>query len=78
MLKLAEMEAIAKDATKDALRPYAMSEEQRALLTLGKDINATEGVFELYIPGARAADAKMVTRAVVDRVTGKVEVKVFL
>lgn len=79
LLSLVTMEVIAKDATYSALRGYPPpSEGDRERLTLGKTLLDTTGVFELYLPGVRPADAKVISRATVDRVTGRVAVEVFL
>ncbi len=79
LLKLSDMEPIAKAATYAALMRYLPpSDENKKRLTLGKVITDAEGVFELYIPADRPQDAKVISCAKVDRLTGKVEVEVFL
>jgi len=45
---------------------------------LGSGYEGEYGVFELYIPGERPRDAKVIARAKVHRVTGKVNVEVFV
>jgi hypothetical protein len=79
LLSLDEMEPIAKEATRRALSEYPEPpKEDQARWTLGKFEAETEGVFEIYIPSARPLDAKVISRARVDRRTGKVSVEVFL
>lgn len=78
-LKLSEMEAIAKEATRAALVGYVpLTAEEEKNLTLGSGIADTEGVFELYIATDRPQDAKVISCAKVDRLTGEVKVEVFL
>ncbi|WLE58845.1 hypothetical protein GIY62_17315 [Burkholderia plantarii] len=79
LLKLSEMESIAKEATYEALRAYVpISDEDKNALVLGKVLTDEAGVFELYVPGDKAQNAKVVSRASVDRATGQVTVEVFL
>lgn len=78
LLKLEDMETIAKRATFDALQAYARPEGDLDLLTLGTGITDDEGVFELYIAGETPRDAKVISCARVDRKTGAVSVEVFL
>lgn len=79
LLGLSEMEPIAKNATFAALAGYVPpSNEDKAVMTLGKVVTDTEGVFELYIPADRPQDAKVISCAKVNRMTGEVEVDVFL
>jgi hypothetical protein len=79
LLKLLEMEPIAREATYVALMKYLPpSDEDKKHLTLGKAITDTEGVFELYIPADRPQDAKVISCAKVNRLTGDVKVEVFL
>ncbi|MFM2448598.1 MAG: hypothetical protein RIS44_1048 [Pseudomonadota bacterium] len=77
LLKLDEMEAIAKKATHDALKAYPRPENFENL-TLGSGITDSEGIFELYIAGERPRDAKVISCAKVNRSTGEVKVQVFL
>lgn len=79
LLGLSEMEPIAKNATFAALAGYVSpSNEEKAVMTLGRAITDTEGVFELYIPSDRPQDAKVISCAKVNRLTGEVKVDVFL
>lgn len=78
-LSLDEMEPIARAATRQALSEYPEpSKEDQALWTLGKFEDEREGVFEIYIPSERPLDAKVISRARVDRSNGVVSVEVFL
>lgn len=78
-LGFAEMEAIAKEATRAALVDYLpLTEAEAKDLTLGSGISDTEGVFELYIAKDKPQDAKVISCAKVNRMTGDVQVEVFL
>lgn len=77
-LSLAEMEKIAKEATFAALSDYSAPIGRSENLTLGKELTDSEGIFELYIAGDRPQDAKIISCATVDRITGKVQVEIFL
>lgn len=78
-LEFAAMEAIAKEATRAALVDYVpLTEEDAKHLTLGSGISDTEGVFELYIAKDKPQDAKVISCAKVNRLTGDVQVEVFL
>lgn len=79
LMSLDEMEPIAKEATRRGLGSYpAPSKEDQAGWTLGKFAADTEGVFEIYVPNEQPLDAKVISRARVDRRTGAVNVEVFL
>ena len=79
LLRLDEMEPIARDATRRALSEYPEpSQEDQASWTLGKFETEDEGVFEIYIPSEQPLDAQVISRARVDRTTGVVSVEVFL
>ena len=79
LLKLDEMESVARDATRRALSEYPEpSKEEQASWVLGKFELENEGVFEIYIPSEQPQDAIVVSRARVDRSTGEVSVEVFL
>lgn len=79
LLKLKEMEVLAKKATHDALLPYPrLAAVDSENLTLGTRVTDEEGIFELYIAGERPLDAKVITCARVDRRTGEVSVEVYL
>jgi hypothetical protein len=78
-LKLDEMQEIARKATRAALVPFRrLSAEEDARLTLGSGIDGDDGVFELYLAAERPQDAKVISRATVNRYTGDVRVEVFL
>jgi len=79
LLSLDEMEPIARGATRRALSDYPEpSKEDQVNWTLGKFETESEGVFEIYMPSERPLDAKVISRARVDRRTGAVSVEVFL
>lgn len=78
LLALNEMESLARDATRKALAEsaYMLSDDDKRNLTLGSYLNDQYGIFDLYIARERREDAKVISRAFVDRRTGEVEVKV--
>ncbi|MBR8656998.1 hypothetical protein KDH83_27140 [Achromobacter sp. Marseille-Q0513] len=71
------MEAIAKKATFEALQGYPKPRGNLENLTLGSEVTETAGIFELYISGERPQDARVISRAIVDREHGGVRVEVF-
>jgi hypothetical protein len=78
LLKLKEMEEIARKATQTALQEYKKPDDDMRNLTLGTGITDEEGTFELYFAAERPQDAKVISFARVDRRTGAVSVEVFL
>lgn len=76
-LSLGEMETLAREATRAAMVGYRQPDDI-GHLTLGSELSDDLGVFELYIAGERPADARVISRANVDRRTGQVAVQVFL
>jgi len=79
LLPLSEMEPVAKDATFEALKAHMPpSHEDKKTLVLGKMLTDEAGIFELYVPADRPQDARVISRATVNRTTGQVAVEVFL
>ena len=79
LLQLSEMESVAKEATYDALKAcMPPPDEDKMALALGKVLTDEAGIFELYVPADRPQDAKVISRATVNRTTGEVSVEVFL
>jgi hypothetical protein len=76
VLTLDEMEPIARDATRRALEGLPLDQVVRSKLALVWRLEGDQGVFELVIPGARPADAKVVIIARVDSRSGSVDVVV--
>ena len=65
-LNKAEMEPIARDATKAALQNCEwITPEQEVNLALGTGIEMEIGIFELYLATDRPRDAVILTRAIV-------------
>ena len=77
LMRVSEMEPIAREATRKALAGREQPEHLENL-TLGSRLTDAEGLFELYIAGKRPIDARVISRAVVNRETGHVNVEVFL
>ena len=78
--RVSELEPVARDATREALKACVPpSDEDRKLLTLGTMFTDEAVVFELYVPGERPRDGRVISRATVNRTTGElVNVEVFL
>ena len=85
-LSVSALEPVAREATRKALE-HALAEgrppispEQDEKLTLGTFIEDDRCVFELYIVGERPKDALIISRAFVDRYTGRLigEVETYL
>lgn len=79
-LPLKELQEIARVQTREALRAYDLQGIDWTEIVLGV-VGVGQGEFtdfELYIPGARPEDARIVTRARVHAYTGEVSVQVFL
>lgn len=76
LMNLKQMEPIARDATKAAPSGVAIPQSVRAKLVLGQQLLDQHGVFELYVPGDRPENAKVISVATVDRLTGDVNVEV--
>ena len=79
LMSLTAMEQIAKEAMRQALSQYpAPSKEDQATWSLGKFETESDGVFEIYVPSDQPLNAVVISRARVDRKTGKAQVEVFL
>jgi hypothetical protein len=76
LMNLKQMEPIARDATRRALEGVELASDVRERVVLGQFLEPECGVFELYIPGARPTDARVISVARVNRRTGEVSVEV--
>jgi hypothetical protein len=82
-MNITEIREIAQRATREALSEACSDHEiprsfwERLVLSEG-DLDSRRMVFELHVPGARPLDAVLISRAVVERDTGLVDVEVFL
>jgi hypothetical protein len=74
-LSMQAMEAIAKPATKATLEGLYLSSDDCNRLVLGYTEDGDFGVFELYVPGERPQDARVIARARVNAYSGDVEVE---
>ena len=78
-LTVREMEPIAREATRSALRAYKWSQLPWEDLTLGVMDTPIDATFELYFCAERPEDGVVITSTVIDRYTGEVlKVEVFL
>jgi hypothetical protein len=75
---LAELQEVAQEATRKALEEYAIPDEVREKLVLGTYFQGDERVFELYVPGYQPEDARVLTRATVNAMSGEVNVELFV
>lgn len=76
---LEELQEIARKLTQDILGDYIIPEEILPNLTLGVLFRGDDRVFELYVPGEKPQDGKVITRVVVNSYTGNASpVEVFL
>ena len=75
--ELDELQEIARIATRSELERFdPIPDAWRASLTLGTFFDGDDRIFELYVAGARPADAIVLTSARVNRKTKAVSVKV--
>lgn len=77
-LSLAEMEPIAQEATRKALKDRDIPESQWKEIVLGKGYDGEYGIFELYIPGSKPEDAQIISETKVHRISGEVDVNIFI
>jgi hypothetical protein len=77
-MTLSQMEPIAREATRQALRDKDIPESLWDQMTLGSGYEDAYGVFELYVPGPKPQDAKLVSRTKVHRDTGEATVEVLI
>jgi hypothetical protein len=62
-LSLDELQEIARQRTVEALEGYVIPDELRSQLVLGVFFEGEYRVFELYLPGERPSDARVIARA---------------
>ena len=77
-MTLKEMEPIAREATRNALRGKGISEELWKQIALGSGYEGDYGIFELYVPAPVPHQGKKVSTARVHRETGQVTVETFV
>ncbi len=75
--KLEELQEIARKMTFAALERYEIPEEYRPLMTLGVFFEGESRVFELYVTGETPQDAKVISQARINSLTGEGSVKIF-
>jgi hypothetical protein len=69
---LEELEAIAAMATRKSLEGYEIPEEIKANLVRGVMFDGDDRIFELYVPGERPEDAKVISAVRINSLTGDV------
>lgn len=81
-LKLDEMEMIARDGTREALKDYEMPSEEilKEFLTLGSGYvnDKTKGIFELYLAAENPDDVVLLSKTLVDCYSGELDIEIFL
>ena len=78
MLSLDEAQEIAKLLNREALKTHKIEDELWSQVVLSSGLEGDTAIFELYIPGERPEDARLISQAVINRYTGRGEVKVFI
>jgi len=68
---LGELRELARKLTREALADYELPQELRAELILGTFFEGNHRIFELYRPGPRPEDAQVISRVLIDAVTGE-------
>ena len=74
---LDELQEIARAVTRKELEAYIIPEEYRHNLTLGVSFEDDTRIFELYVPGDKPTDAKVISRTTIDLSGREYRVEVF-
>lgn len=77
-LSFDEAREIARLLTREALKKHKITDEFWSQVVLGSGLESDTAIFELYIPGERPEDARLISQTVINRYTGRGEVKIFL
>ena len=72
-----ELRETARALTRDALEGHDLPTELHDDLVLGERFDGDDVVFELYVPGETPADARILTIARLNAVTGEGTVEVY-
>lgn len=75
---LQELEEIARVLTKNTLVNYDIPEDVKNNLVLGTFFDGDYRIFQLYIPGDRPEDARVISSVRVNALTGQANIEVFL
>ena len=62
---------IARERTYRALRGYEITSDMRDALALDVLIQGDDRVFQLFLPGAKPEDGRILTRVIVNAVSGE-------
>ncbi len=76
-LPLAKLQDIARRITRKALKGYPDIEKLWPDVMLGVLFDGEQRLFELYIPGERSEDARIISRTRVSSTTGEGTVEIF-
>jgi hypothetical protein len=75
-IPLDELEERARRMTLAALESYVIPDEIRPTLTLGIHFEGDTRVFELYVPGEKPSDARIISRLRLNIYSGEGDVEV--
>jgi len=75
-IKLEKLQERARLMTLAELENYIMPEEIRATLTLGVQFDEDFRIFELYVPGEKPSDARVISQARLNVYSGEGSVEV--
>jgi hypothetical protein len=67
-----DLEEIAADVTRKALADYEIPDWVRHNIILGMAFDGDDRIFELYVPGERPEDAKVISAVRINSLTGDV------
>jgi hypothetical protein len=72
---LEELQQLTAEFSKQTLSEYQVPPGLQNEVVLGSELDGDSWVFELYIPGERPTDARVIARLRVDAYTGKAVVE---
>lgn len=75
-IPLDELQERARQMTLAALKEFVVPEHFKSSLTLGVQFDGDSRVFELYVPGEKPSDARVISRARLNVYSGEGEVAV--
>lgn len=75
-MKLDELQEKARQLTFEILQGYIIPDDIRDKLVIGTMLEEGRRIFELYVPGEKPSDARVISRAIMDPETGQGTVEV--
>ncbi|MGC3991664.1 MAG: hypothetical protein QM796_18635 [Chthoniobacteraceae bacterium] len=73
---LDELQERARQMTLATLKNYVIPHSYREKMVLGVSFEKDERIFELYVPGEKPSDAIVISRAVLNSITGQGTVEI--